>query len=55
MTLTQLTAGPAFGAEGSRRTASVVMLAMMLGWFGVNAGVAGVASPVWWASRTCSA
>ena len=42
MTLAQLTAGP-LGAEGSRRTASVVMLAMMLGWFGVNAGVAGVA------------
>lgn len=42
MSLAQLTAGP-LGAEGSRRTASVVMLAMMLGWFGVNAGVAGVA------------
>ena len=34
--------GP-LGREGSRLTASVVMLAMMLGWFGVNAGVAGVA------------
>lgn len=42
MSLAQLTAGP-LGAEGSRRTASVVMLVMMLGWFGVNAGVAGVA------------
>ena len=42
MSLAQLTAGP-LGARGSRRTASVVMLAMMLGWFGVNAGVAGVA------------
>jgi cytosine permease len=41
-TLASLTAGP-LGETGSRRTASVVMLAMMLGWFGVNAGVAGVA------------
>ncbi len=40
--LAALTAGP-LGREGSRLTASVVMLAMMLGWFGVNAGVAGVA------------
>ena len=40
--LARLTAGP-LGTEGSRRTASVVMLAMMLGWFGVNVGVAGVA------------
>jgi cytosine permease len=40
--LATLTAGP-LGREGSRLTASVVMLAMMLGWFGVNAGVAGVA------------
>jgi cytosine permease len=37
-----LAAGP-LGEEGSRRTASVVMLAMMVGWFGVNVGVAGVA------------
>ena len=37
-----LTAGP-LGERGSRRTASVVMLVMMIGWFGVNAGVAGVA------------
>ncbi|MBJ7454465.1 MAG: cytosine permease [Thermoleophilia bacterium] len=42
MTLSALTAGP-LGARGSRRTASVVMLLMMIGWFGVNAGVAGVA------------
>lgn len=42
LSLARLTAGP-LGEEGSRRTASVVMLAMMLGWFGVNAGVAGVA------------
>jgi cytosine permease len=40
--LASLTAGP-LGDAGSRRTASVVMLAMMLGWFGVNVGVAGVA------------
>jgi cytosine permease len=40
--LAALTAGP-LGEEGSRRTASVVMLAMMVGWFGVNVGVAGVA------------
>ena len=40
--LTALTAGP-LGETGSRRTASVVMLAMMIGWFGVNVGVAGVA------------
>lgn len=37
-----LTAGP-LGRTGSRRSASVVMLAMMIGWFGVNVGVAGVA------------
>jgi len=42
MTLSALTAGP-LGVRGSRRTASVAMLLMMLGWFGVNAGVAGVA------------
>ncbi|MGD9695598.1 MAG: cytosine permease [Thermoleophilia bacterium] len=42
LTLAQITAGP-LGARGSRRTASVAMLAMMLGWFGVNVGVAGVA------------
>jgi cytosine permease len=40
--LSALTAGP-LGEVGSRRTASVVMLLMMIGWFGVNAGVAGVA------------
>jgi len=40
--LSTLTAGP-LGEVGSRRTASVVMLLMMVGWFGVNAGVAGVA------------
>lgn len=40
--LAELTAGP-LGRRGSRRTASVVVLAMMLGWLGVNAGVAGVA------------
>ena len=37
-----LAAGP-LGESGGRRTASVVMLAMMVGWFGVNVGVAGVA------------
>lgn len=42
LSLARLTAGP-LGVRGSRRTASVVMLAMMLGWFGVNVGVAGVA------------
>ncbi len=31
------------GEVGSRRTASVAMLLMMVGWFGVNVGVAGVA------------
>ena len=41
-TLSALTAGP-LGEIGSRRTASVAMLLMMIGWFGVNAGVAGVA------------
>jgi len=41
-TLSALTAGP-LGEVGSRRSASVVMLAMMIGWFGVNVGVAGVA------------
>jgi cytosine permease len=40
--LSALTAGP-LGEMGSRRTASVAMLLMMVGWFGVNAGVAGVA------------
>lgn len=40
--LAALTAGP-LGVEGSRRTASVVMLLMMLGWMGVNADVAGTA------------
>ena len=42
MTLSALTAGP-LGEWGSRRTASVAMLAMMIGWFGVNVGVGGVA------------
>jgi cytosine permease len=37
-----LTAGP-LGDRGSRLSASVVMLLMMIGWFGVNVGVAGVA------------
>lgn len=41
-TLSALTAGP-LGETGSRRTASVAMLLMMIGWFGVNVGVAGVA------------
>lgn len=41
--LSALTAGP-LGALGSRRTASVVMVLMMVGWFGVNVGVAGVAT-----------
>jgi cytosine permease len=40
--LAALTAGP-LGVEGSRRTASLVMLAMMIGWLGVNADVAGTA------------
>ena len=40
--LSALTAGP-LGETGSRRTASVAMLLMMIGWFGVNVGVAGVA------------
>lgn len=40
--LSALTAGP-LGERGSRRTASVAMLLMMVGWFGVNVGVAGVA------------
>jgi cytosine permease len=42
-TLGALTAAP-LGRLGSRRSASLVMLAMMIGWFGVNAGVAGVAT-----------
>ncbi len=40
--LSALTAGP-LGESGSRWSASVVMLLMMIGWFGVNVGVAGVA------------
>lgn len=32
------------GTAGSRYVGSVVMLAMMLGWFGVNAGIAGAAT-----------
>ncbi|MFN8111032.1 MAG: hypothetical protein U0Y82_14500, partial [Thermoleophilia bacterium] len=35
--------GP-LGREGARRVASLVMLLMMLGWFGVNVGVAGTAT-----------
>lgn len=42
LTLGALTSGP-LGQVGSRRTASVVMVVMMVGWFGVNAGVAGAA------------
>ena len=40
--LTALVAG-ALGERASRRTASIVMLAMMLGWFGLNTGVGGSA------------
>lgn len=36
-------AGP-LGVEGSRRIASLAMLVMMIGWFGVNVGVAGTAT-----------
>jgi len=32
------------GSHGSRWVGSMVMLVMMLGWFGVNAGIAGVAT-----------
>ncbi|MEW6581475.1 MAG: cytosine permease [Actinomycetota bacterium] len=42
MTLVQLTAR-ALGGEASRRTASVAMLAMMVGWFALNVSVAGTA------------
>lgn len=41
--LSLLAAGP-LGGEGSRLVASVAMLGMMVGWFGVNVGVAGVAA-----------
>jgi purine-cytosine permease-like protein len=41
-TLLQLTAGP-LGSAASRRTASLAMLAMMLGWFALNVSVAGEA------------
>ncbi len=41
--LAGVVAGP-LGAEGSRRVASLAMLVMMLGWFGVNVGVAGTAT-----------
>ena len=40
--LNALVAGP-LGERASRRTASLVMLAMMLGWFGLNTGVGGSA------------
>lgn len=43
LTLHGLTAGP-LGVEGSRRVAALAMLGMMVGWFGVNVGVAGVAT-----------
>lgn len=42
LSLLQLTARP-LGGAGSRRTASVVVLAMMLGWFALNVSVAGEA------------
>lgn len=42
LSLLQLTARP-LGGLGSRRTASVVVLAMMLGWFALNVSVAGEA------------
>ncbi|HWH13558.1 MAG TPA: hypothetical protein VNT51_02355, partial [Miltoncostaeaceae bacterium] len=38
-----LAAGP-LGHAGARRVAALVMLGMMVGWFGVNVGVAGVAA-----------
>jgi len=38
-----LAAGP-LGTEGARRVAAIAMLGMMVGWFGVNVGVAGVAA-----------
>lgn len=41
--LTGLTALP-LGTAGSRRVAALAMLLMMVGWFGVNVGVAGVAT-----------
>jgi purine-cytosine permease-like protein len=43
MPLAGIVAGP-LGVEGSRRVASLVMLAMMLGWYGVNVDVAGTAT-----------
>jgi cytosine permease len=42
LALNALVAGP-LGERASRRTASIVMLAMMLGWFGLNSGVGGSA------------
>lgn len=42
LSLLQLTARP-LGSGASRRTASIVMLAMMLGWFALNVSVAGEA------------
>jgi cytosine permease len=42
LALNALVAGP-LGERASRRTASIVMLAMMLGWFGLNTGVGGAA------------
>jgi cytosine permease len=42
LSLLQLTARP-LGTSASRRTASIAMLAMMLGWFALNVSVAGEA------------
>jgi cytosine permease len=42
LALNALLTGP-LGERASRRTASIVMLGMMLGWFGLNAGVGGAA------------
>lgn len=41
--LAALTAGP-LGVLGARHVAGAVMLVMMVGWYGVNVGVAGVAT-----------
>lgn len=41
--LGDLAAGP-LGVLGARRVAGTVMLVMMVGWYGVNVGVAGVAT-----------
>lgn len=43
MPLGPLTAGP-LGEAGARRVAALAMLMMMVGWYGVNVGVAGVAT-----------